>query len=41
MTVTPAGFGIFKNPRLLLTDNDVVEVEIPNVGVLSHKIVFE
>lgn len=41
MTGTPAGVGVFKSPRRLLTDNDVVEVEIPNVGVLRNKIVFE
>ncbi|KAL9572036.1 hypothetical protein ACKAV7_003753 [Fusarium commune] len=41
MTGTPAGVGAFKNPRRLLTDSDVVEVEIPNVGVLRNKIVFE
>jgi 2-keto-4-pentenoate hydratase/2-oxohepta-3-ene-1,7-dioic acid hydratase in catechol pathway len=41
MTGTPAGVGVFKNPRRLLTDSDVVEVEIPNVGVLRNKIVFE
>ena len=41
MTGTPAGVGVFKDPRRLLKDGDIVEVEIPAFGTLKNKIVFE
>jgi 2-keto-4-pentenoate hydratase/2-oxohepta-3-ene-1,7-dioic acid hydratase in catechol pathway len=40
MTGTPAGVGIFRSPRRLLKDGDVVEVEISNIGILKNKITF-
>ncbi|KAM6508204.1 hypothetical protein FALCPG4_018086 [Fusarium falciforme] len=41
MTGTPAGVGIFKQPRRLLRDGDIVEVEVPTLGTLRNKIIFE
>jgi 2-keto-4-pentenoate hydratase/2-oxohepta-3-ene-1,7-dioic acid hydratase in catechol pathway len=40
MTGTPAGVGVFKNPRRFLKNNDVVEVDISTIGVLRNKITF-
>ncbi|KAH7205137.1 uncharacterized protein BKA55DRAFT_587211 [Fusarium redolens] len=41
MTGTLAGVGVLKNPRRLLRDGNIVEVEIPNVSVLTNKTMFE
>ncbi|KAJ3455998.1 hypothetical protein MRS44_017480 [Fusarium solani] len=41
MTGTPAGVAIFKQPRRLLSDGDIVEVEVPTLGTLRNKIIFE
>ncbi|MDQ6731321.1 MAG: fumarylacetoacetate hydrolase family protein [Actinomycetota bacterium] len=40
-TGTPAGVGISREPRVLLHDGDVVEVEIDGIGVLSNPVVAE
>jgi 2-keto-4-pentenoate hydratase/2-oxohepta-3-ene-1,7-dioic acid hydratase in catechol pathway len=36
-TGTPAGVGFKRDPQLLLTDGDVVEVELEGVGVLRNR----
>ena len=41
MTGTPSGVGWFQEPKALLKDGDVVEVEIQPIGILSNKIAFE
>ncbi|KAJ3453879.1 hypothetical protein MRS44_018511 [Fusarium solani] len=41
MTGTPAGVAIFKQPRRLLSDGDIVEVDVPTLGTLRNKIIFE
>ena len=38
-TGTPAGVGFVREPPLFLKDGDVIEVEIPGVGLLSNPIV--
>ncbi|KAH7160565.1 hypothetical protein B0J13DRAFT_519965 [Dactylonectria estremocensis] len=38
---TPAEVGVFKQPRRLVADGDIVEVEVPNLGTLRNKIIFE
>jgi 2-keto-4-pentenoate hydratase/2-oxohepta-3-ene-1,7-dioic acid hydratase in catechol pathway len=39
VTGTPGGVGFFRDPPLFLADGDVVEVEIPGVGLLRTPIV--
>lgn len=39
MSGTAAGVGAFKKPKQFLKHNDVVEVEISNIGVLRNKII--
>lgn len=39
MTGTCSGIGIFREPRAILKDGDVVEVEITGIGTLRNKIV--
>ncbi|KAI1506406.1 fumarylacetoacetate hydrolase family protein [Biscogniauxia marginata] len=41
MTGTPAGVGIFMDPKQFLKSGDVVEVVLPGVGELKNKIVFQ
>ena len=41
MTGTPSGVGWFREPKGLLKDGDVVEVEIQPIGILKNKVVFE
>lgn len=38
-TGTPGGVGIARTPQLLLTDGDVVEVELEGVGILRNRVV--
>ncbi|MCW2984506.1 MAG: hydrolase family protein [Conexibacter sp.] len=38
-TGTPAGVGISRDPRVLLGDGDLVEVEVDGIGVLSNPVV--
>ena len=38
-TGTPAGVGVARDPQLFLKQDDVVEIEIENVGVLSNPVV--
>lgn len=40
MTGTPSGVGWFMKPSGLLKDNDVVEVEINQIGSIKNKMVF-
>jgi 2-keto-4-pentenoate hydratase/2-oxohepta-3-ene-1,7-dioic acid hydratase in catechol pathway len=40
-TGTPAGVGFTREPPIALADGDVVEVEIPGVGLLSNPVVAE
>lgn len=40
MTGTAAGVGVFKSPPQFLKDSDIVEIEIPGIGVLRNKIHF-
>ncbi|KAI1269610.1 fumarylacetoacetate hydrolase family protein [Xylariaceae sp. FL1019] len=41
MTGTPSGVGAFMNPKGFLNHEDVVTIEIPGIGELRNKIVFE
>ncbi|TPX15234.1 uncharacterized protein E0L32_004511 [Thyridium curvatum] len=41
MTGTPAGVGYFHEPKRLLRDGDVVEIELEGLPALQNKIVFE
>jgi len=36
LTGTPAGVGVFRDPKLSMKDGDVVEVEIEGIGVLRN-----
>jgi 2-keto-4-pentenoate hydratase/2-oxohepta-3-ene-1,7-dioic acid hydratase in catechol pathway len=36
LTGTPEGVGLFRDPKISLTDGDVVEVEIDGIGVLRN-----
>ena len=36
LTGTPEGVGVFRDPKISLTDGDVVEVEIDGIGVLRN-----
>ncbi len=38
-TGTPAGVGVSRDPKVLLHDGDVVEVEIDGIGCLSNQVV--
>jgi len=40
-TGTPAGVGFKRNPPVFLKPGDVVEVEIPGLGILSNPVVME
>jgi 2-keto-4-pentenoate hydratase/2-oxohepta-3-ene-1,7-dioic acid hydratase in catechol pathway len=40
-TGTPAGVGFTREPPIALADGDVVEVEIPGVGLLTNPVVAE
>jgi 2-keto-4-pentenoate hydratase/2-oxohepta-3-ene-1,7-dioic acid hydratase in catechol pathway len=40
MTGTPAGVCMGFKPPVYLNDNDVVEVEIENIGKISNKMTF-
>jgi 2-keto-4-pentenoate hydratase/2-oxohepta-3-ene-1,7-dioic acid hydratase in catechol pathway len=40
-TGTPAGIGFTRDPKLLLRDGDVVEVDIERIGTLRNTIVSE
>jgi len=40
-TGTPTGAGVHRNPAVWLKPGDVVEVEVPEVGVLRNKVVDE
>ncbi len=41
LTGTPAGVGVFRNPKVSLADGDRVEVEIQGIGVLANPVVAE
>lgn len=41
MTGTPAGVGAFRQPKLFLGNGDVVEIEMPKIGVLRNEIQFK
>ena len=38
LTGTPAGVGIFRDPKVPLRDGDVVEIEIEGIGVLRNDV---
>jgi 2-keto-4-pentenoate hydratase/2-oxohepta-3-ene-1,7-dioic acid hydratase in catechol pathway len=40
-TGTPAGVGVFRDPKVLLQDGDQVSVEIEGVGTLTNPITKE
>ncbi len=40
-TGTPTGAGVHRNPSVWLKPGDVVEVEVPEIGVLRNKVVDE
>jgi 2-keto-4-pentenoate hydratase/2-oxohepta-3-ene-1,7-dioic acid hydratase in catechol pathway len=40
-TGTPTGAGVHRNPAVWLKPGDVVEVEVPEIGVLRNKVVDE
>jgi 2-keto-4-pentenoate hydratase/2-oxohepta-3-ene-1,7-dioic acid hydratase in catechol pathway len=40
-TGTPTGAGVHKNPSVWLKPGDVVEVEVPEIGVLRNRVVDE
>jgi len=39
VTGTPGGVGLFMNPPALLSDGDIVEVDITGLGLLSNRVV--
>ena len=41
MTGTPAGVGVFTQPRQFLGDGDVVEISIGGIGTLKNKMMLE
>jgi 2-keto-4-pentenoate hydratase/2-oxohepta-3-ene-1,7-dioic acid hydratase in catechol pathway len=41
MTGTPSGIGLFVEPKGLLKNGDVVEIEVDGVGSIANKMVFE
>lgn len=40
-TGTPAGVGFTRKPPIFLKPDDVVEVEIENIGVLRNRVIDE
>jgi acylpyruvate hydrolase len=38
VTGTPAGIGLFRNPKLWMKPGDVCEVEIEGVGLLRNRV---
>jgi 2-keto-4-pentenoate hydratase/2-oxohepta-3-ene-1,7-dioic acid hydratase in catechol pathway len=38
LTGTPAGVGVFRDPKLSMTPGDVVEVEVEGIGVLRNRV---
>ena len=40
-TGTPAGVGVFRDPKVLLKDGDEVSVEIEDLGTLTNPITKE
>jgi 2-keto-4-pentenoate hydratase/2-oxohepta-3-ene-1,7-dioic acid hydratase in catechol pathway len=38
LTGTPAGVGVFRDPKISLVDGDVVEIEIDGIGVLRNEV---
>jgi 2-keto-4-pentenoate hydratase/2-oxohepta-3-ene-1,7-dioic acid hydratase in catechol pathway len=41
MTGTPSGVAAFENPPGWLKDGDMVEVEVPGIGKIKNRMVFE
>jgi 2-keto-4-pentenoate hydratase/2-oxohepta-3-ene-1,7-dioic acid hydratase in catechol pathway len=41
MTGTPAGVGLFMEPKGFLKHGDTVEIEFAGIGKISNRIVFE
>ena len=41
LTGTPSGVGMARNPPEYLKHGDVVEVEVPPLGVLRNRVVYE
>jgi acylpyruvate hydrolase len=41
LTGTPAGVGVFREPKVSMQPGDVVEIEIERIGVLSNPVVAE
>jgi len=41
LTGTPAGVGVFREPKVSMRPGDVVEIEIERIGVLSNPVVAE
>ncbi len=41
LTGTPAGVGVFRDPKVPMSDGDEVEIEIENMGVLRNPVVAE
>ena len=40
-TGTPTGAGVHRNPSVWLKPGDVVEVEVPEIGILRNRVVDE
>jgi 2-keto-4-pentenoate hydratase/2-oxohepta-3-ene-1,7-dioic acid hydratase in catechol pathway len=38
LTGTPAGVGVFRDPKISMVDGDVVEIEIEGIGVLRNEV---
>jgi len=38
LTGTPAGVGVFRDPKLSMKPGDVVEVEVEGIGVLRNRV---
>jgi 2-keto-4-pentenoate hydratase/2-oxohepta-3-ene-1,7-dioic acid hydratase in catechol pathway len=41
MTGSPPGIGWFQDPKYSLQNGDIVEVEIPKIGVLRNIMVYD
>lgn len=41
MTGSPSGIGYYMDPPTFLKDGDVVEIEIPKIGLIRNKFVFD
>lgn len=41
VTGTPAGIGYFRTPRVILGDNDRIDVNIENIGTLVSLVKYE